>query len=118
VEAPVQRWARTWRERWPEHDVEALVELYAEDAVFVAHPFHPATTPREHIEAVVGGDARVEPWFGEPLVDGGRAAVEWRVVIEEAGDAVTYAGTSLLRFGEDGRCVEERAVWMMREGRS
>jgi SnoaL-like protein len=116
VEA-VRRWVDTWRDRWPAHDVEALVALYADDALFVSHPFHAPTTAREHIEAVAGGGANVEPWFGEPVVDGERAAVEWRVVIEEEGAPLTYAGTSLLRFREDGLCTEERAVWTMREGR-
>jgi hypothetical protein len=51
------------------------------------------------------------------VVDGDRAAVEWHVVIEDDGQPVTYAGTSWLRFGEDGLCTEERTVWMMREGR-
>jgi hypothetical protein len=43
---------RQWREGWPAHDVEALVALYA------------------------AGEARIEPWFGEPVADGDRVAVE------------------------------------------
>jgi len=64
----------TRREGWPAHGVEALVALYA------------------------AGEARIEPWFGEPVADGDRIAVEWRVVVEEDGAEVAFAGTSLLRF--------------------
>jgi hypothetical protein len=48
----------TRREGWPAHGVEALVALYA------------------------AGEARIEPWFGEPVAAGDRVAVEWRVVVE------------------------------------
>jgi hypothetical protein len=43
----------TRREGWPAHGVEALVALYA------------------------AGEARIEPWFGEPVAAGDRVAVEW-----------------------------------------
>ena len=41
----------TRRGGWPAHGVEALVALYA------------------------AGEARIEPWFGEPVVDGDRSTL-------------------------------------------
>ncbi len=50
--------------------------------------------------------------FGEPLVAGDRAAVDWWAVITATdGSVETIAGTSLIRFGADGRVVEQRDVW-------
>ena len=50
--------------------------------------------------------------FGEPLVAGDRAAVDWWAVIAASdGSVETTAGTSLIRFGADGRVVEQRDVW-------
>jgi hypothetical protein len=30
---------------------------------------------------------------------------------------VTLAGTSLLRFRDDGRCIEQRDAWAVEDGR-
>ena len=57
------------------------------------------------------------PWFGAPLVDGDRAAVEWWAFAQEGGAEVTLAGISLLRFDPSGLVVEQRDAWAMAEGR-
>jgi hypothetical protein len=50
--------------------------------------------------------------FGEPIVEGPRAAVDWWAAITAAdGSVETIAGTSMLRFGEDGLVVEQRDAW-------
>ena len=61
---------------------------------------------------------RVECRFGVPIVDGERAAVDWYAVLTLPDGAVqTLAGTSLLRFGEDGRVLEQRDAWNERPTR-
>jgi hypothetical protein len=56
--------------------------------------------------------AEAECRFGVPVVAGDRAAVEWWAAITSAdGSLETIAGTSLLRFGEDGLVVEQRDAW-------
>jgi hypothetical protein len=55
--------------------------------------------------------------FGEPLVDGDRAAVEWwGAVTTQSGEVETIPGVSLLRFDEEGLVVEQRDVWAMQLG--
>lgn len=50
--------------------------------------------------------------FGEPVVDGARAAVDWWGVITSSdGSVQSLAGTSLLRFDDDGLVVEQRDAW-------
>jgi hypothetical protein len=58
----------------------------------------------------------VTAWFGEPVVDGDRAAVPWYATQIEDGEPVTLAGISLLRFNADGLVVEEFDTWNSVEG--
>jgi hypothetical protein len=50
--------------------------------------------------------------FGEPVVDGDRAAVEWwGAITTRSGEVETIPGVSLLRFDDEGLVVEQRDVW-------
>ncbi len=61
--------------------------------------------------------AEPEVWFGEPIVRGDRAAVEyWAIVQYESGEH-TLAGTTLLRFDDDGLVIEHRDYWAIEPGR-
>jgi hypothetical protein len=50
----------------------------------------------------------IECWFGQPIVSGDRAAVEWWGSWTEQGQELTFAGLTVLRFGGDGRVIEHR----------
>jgi hypothetical protein len=56
--------------------------------------------------------------FGEPIVEGTRAAVEWWATMRDRdGETqITLPGCLLLRFGPDGRCEELREYWHSTEG--
>lgn len=58
-----------------------------------------------------------EVWFGEPVVDGDRAAVEYWAILRLEGKEQTLAGTTLLRFDAEGRVVEHRDYWALEQGR-
>jgi hypothetical protein len=98
--------------------VEAIAELYAVDATFYSHPFRERQRPEEYVEWAFSDQDTAECRFGEPLVDGARAAVDWWAVVT-AGDGAeqSLAGTSLLRFDEDGLVVEQRDAWGETPGR-
>jgi hypothetical protein len=50
--------------------------------------------------------------FGEPVVDGRRSAIDWwAVVTSKDGSQQSLAGTSLVRFDDDGLVVEQRDAW-------
>jgi SnoaL-like domain len=62
--------------------------------------------------------------FGQPIVAGNRAAVEWWAVMRDADwgphrqdDAVTLPGCLLLRFTSQGLCAELREYWNADFGR-
>jgi ketosteroid isomerase-like protein len=112
VSDAARRWADVWARAWPAADVETITALYADDAVFYSHPFREREAPREYIARVFDEQAEAECRFGVPVVAGDRAAVEWWAAITSAdGSLETIAGTSLLRFGEDGLVVEQRDAW-------
>jgi ketosteroid isomerase-like protein len=116
--AAAHAWVQAWERAWPAADVDALAPVYAEDAVFYSHPFRPRQAPRDYAAWAFAEQASADCRFGEPVVAGDRAAVDWwAVVTERDGSEETIAGTSLLRFRDDGRVVEQRDVWALEPGR-
>ena len=117
TEEAVRRWIDAWMSGWRAHDPEPIVAVYADECFYLSHPFRRPQTPRDFVEQAFAEEDSAEPWFGEPLVDGARAAVEWRAYVRENGRDATLAGTSLLRFRDDGKCVEQRDAWAVEDGR-
>jgi len=112
-----RRWVDAWMRGWRALDPEPIAAVYAAECFFLSHPFREPQAPREYVEWAFAEEELAEPWFAEPVVDGDRAAVEWRACVRENGRDVTIAGTSLLRFREDGLCVEQRDAWAIVDGR-
>jgi hypothetical protein len=107
-----------WARAWPQADVEAIAALYVPAAVFFSHPFREQQDVRDYVVWAFGDQASAECRFGAPVVDGDRAAVEWwGAITSVSGEVETLAGASLLRFGADGRVVEQRDVWASVPGR-
>jgi ketosteroid isomerase-like protein len=118
VIAAAQTWAEVWSHAWPAADVEAIAALYAPDAVFYSHPFRERQEPTEYVKWAFADQATAECRFGKPVVSGDRAAVDWWGVITSTdGSVETIAGTSLLRFDEEGLVVEQRDAWAGEAGR-
>jgi hypothetical protein len=98
--------------------VDAIAALYADDAVFYSLPFREPQGPREYVEWAFADQAGADCRFGEPLVAGERAAVDWwGAITAPDGSVQTVAGTSLLRFDDDGLVVEQRDAWAGEDGR-
>ncbi len=120
--AAVRAWIDGYSLAWRNRDADAVAALYAEDVVYRSHPLRDPHLGRrgavEYTRWAFSSEQDVEFWFGEPLVDGDRAAVEYWALILEAHDTITtLAGTVLLRFREDGRVLEHRDYWALQEGR-
>jgi hypothetical protein len=111
-------WASVWERAWPLADVEAIAALYAPEAVFYSHPFREPQAPAAYARWAFDDQAGAECRFGEPVVEGDRAAVAWwGAITAKDGSVETVAGTSLLRFDGDGLVLEQRDAWAGREGR-
>jgi hypothetical protein len=107
-----------WARVWPSADEDAIAALYAPDAVFYSHPFRPRQDPGEYVVWAFEDQVDAECRFGEPVVEGTRAAVDWWAVVTlRDGSLQSLAGTSLLRFRGDGLVVEQRDAWAEAEGR-
>jgi SnoaL-like domain len=118
AEAAARAWVAAWQRAWPAADPKPLVAVYADDTVFYSHPFRPRESWRAYAEWAFADQAEAECRFGTPVVRDDRAAVDWWAVItSNDGNIETVAGTSLLRFGPDGRVVEQRDAWAGEPGR-
>jgi ketosteroid isomerase-like protein len=107
-----------WSEAWPAANVDAIAALYAPGATFYSHPFRPQQDPAEYVEWAFADQGSAECRFGEPVMDGDRAAVDWWAAItSKDGSLQSLAGTSLLRFDDDGLVVEQRDAWNEADGR-
>ena len=121
AERAARAWIDGWKRAWPEKDADAVAALYTEDAVYRSHPFREPHLgregAREYTRWAFASEEGVEVWFGDPVVSGSRAAVEYWAILREDGKESTLAGTTLLRFAADGRCEEHREYWALEEGR-
>jgi ketosteroid isomerase-like protein len=120
AETAAGAWVEGWSRAWPAGDYAAVGALYAEGAVFRSHPFREPQAPAEYAAwAFADADEQlVECRFGEPVVGGGRAAVEyWALLRRRDGGEVTLAGIAVLRFASDGRVAEQRDYWDLARGR-
>ncbi|CAN5216531.1 hypothetical protein BH20ACT13_BH20ACT13_01960 [soil metagenome] len=113
-----RRWADLWSRAWVVADVEAVAALYAAEALFYSHPFRARQEPRDYVTWAFGDQAHAVCRFGDSIVAGDRAAVDWWAVVSATdGSVESIAGTSLLRFDQHGLVVEQRDVWASESGR-
>lgn len=112
AKAAAQRWADTWSRAWPQRDAEAIVALYADTAVYRSPAFRAPDLGlagvRRYLHEQFPAEENIECWFGQPIVSGNRAAVEWWGSWTEQGQELAYAGVTVLRFDGQGQVVEHR----------
>ncbi|MCZ0991028.1 nuclear transport factor 2 family protein [Streptomyces diastatochromogenes] len=116
-----ERFVRVWERAWAAHDVDALIELYAEDCVHRSMPFREPHRGRDELAAYLrwsfAEEQVTDVRFSAPLVGpGGIAVAEFRVLSEEGGSPAALAGCVFVRFDEEGRAVETRDYWHTTEG--
>ncbi len=115
-----RRWRETWLRCWPIRDVSPISALYAEGATYHSHPFR---EPEDGgalgyvTRAFAQETAGTRCWFGAPMVDGDRAAIEYWAQLQDVEDgASTLAGVSVLRFDHSGLVIEHFDYWVMEPG--
>ena len=110
--AAAERWREVWARGWRAQEAEEILALYAPEAYFQSHPFRKAQTPADYIGPTLAEEESAECEFGEPIVDGHRAAVQWSAETKlKDGRIEKLAGVSLLRFDPEGLVVEQRDFW-------
>ncbi|MCA1735794.1 MAG: nuclear transport factor 2 family protein [Actinobacteria bacterium] len=113
--ATARRWAEVWTSGWPAKDVEAMAAFYAPDATYLSVPFREPDRGVEGVRSYLtrefGVETDIECWFRSPVVDGQRAAIEWWASWVEGSQELTLAGSTFLRFNDDGLIVDHRDYW-------
>jgi SnoaL-like domain len=112
-------WIDAWARAWRSLDAGLLEPIYTPDAVHRSHPFRDPGNPIDYARwALAEEEGEPEVWMGDPIVAGDRAAIEWWAVVVENGKEVSLAGTSIVRFGADGRAIEQTDYWGQADGRT
>jgi ketosteroid isomerase-like protein len=116
AKAAVSRWIDGWATGWRDHDSSVIAALYADDALFVSEPFREPNRggagAAEYADWAFADEEAVELWFAAPLVaDDGAAVRYWAIIRGPDGRDSTLAGIAYVRFGADGRVVEQRDHW-------
>jgi steroid delta-isomerase-like uncharacterized protein len=109
---------------WNSHDADGVVACYAEDAEFndvaLPEPIRGREGMREAVAAYLAAfsDFRVE--VDEPIVDGDRAAQEWKVTgthdgelmgIPPTGRSISLSGCGVAVLGDDGLLRRGANYW-------
>jgi ketosteroid isomerase-like protein len=107
-----RRWAETWSPAWPQRDIDAIAALYADTAIYRSPAFRPPHSGLAGVRRYLGenlpAEENIECRFGEPIVAGDRAAVEWWGSRREQGQELTLAGVTALRFDGQGKVADHR----------
>lgn len=120
VQSAARRWADTWQRAWPAKQSEQIAGLYNEAASYRSSPFRQpeAGGALAYVERQFAVEEAVECRFAEPIATGDRAAVEWWASFIEAGQAITLAGVTVLRFDAEGLVVDHLDYWLQSQGRT
>jgi len=96
AEAAARAWSESWRLSWIAKEPDLFAEQYAPGAVFRSHPFREPWVgtegARTYARRALEGEDEIEAWFGDPVLSGDRAAVEYWATLLEDGERVTSAG--------------------------
>jgi uncharacterized protein (TIGR02246 family) len=124
----VERWIDAYAQAWRDKNAEAVAALFTPDASYQAHPTGAPHQGREAIRTywtrATVTQRQLDLRFGQPIVAGSRAAVEWWAVMRDpdwgpqgADDSVTLPGCLVLRFVPSGLCAALREYWNADFGR-
>ena len=117
TEQAARRWVEAWSLAWPRKDAVPIAALYADGASYRALAFREADSASDYLRRTFAEESDIACRFGEPVVSGDRAAVEWWASWLEDGEPVTLAGATMLRFDDEGKVVDHRDYWNQAEGR-
>jgi SnoaL-like domain len=120
VQSGARRWAETWQRAWPAKQSAQIAALYQETANYRSSPFREAGAggALAYVERQFAIEEAVECRFAEPIAAGDRAAVEWWASFIEAGQSITLAGVTVLRFDSAGLVVDHVDYWVLNPGRT
>jgi steroid delta-isomerase-like uncharacterized protein len=109
---------------WNAHDPDGVIACYAEDAEFhdiaLPEPLRGRQAMRDAVAAYLAAFSDLHVEVQEPIVDGDRAAQEWRVTgthdgelmgIAPTGRSISLPGCGVAVLGPDGLLVRGANYW-------
>ncbi|MBA3430671.1 MAG: nuclear transport factor 2 family protein [Actinobacteria bacterium] len=113
--AAAAQWTRAWKQGWEALDPSPIVAAYEPDAV---HRSAPLRDPEAggiagYLDRCFPDEGNVKARFGVWAVSGANALTVYKATLndESEGGEVTIAGCDMLRFSDEGLCVEQRDYW-------
>lgn len=110
----IERYAAAWRAA----DADAAAALFAADASYTSDLFGEGLHGRHEIgeywTQATSSQECLDLRIGTPIVEGDRAAAEWRASFRREGREVELVACLVLRFDRIGLCVELREYWRQR----
>jgi hypothetical protein len=114
-------WIAAYGRAWVDRDPDAVVSLFTEDAVYRSSPFREphvgSAGIRDYWTRATSTQEELDLRFGDPVVEGRKAVVEWWAIMRDEDAWITLPGALLLRFAADGRCEELREYWHLEDGK-
>jgi ketosteroid isomerase-like protein len=111
----IDAWVEAYRTAWEAGDADGVLELFTEDASYRSNPMRDPHQGHEGIrkywQTATGTQEQTKVQMGAPISQGDHTAVEWWTTMIDDGEPVTLPGCLVLRFADDGRCVELREYW-------
>ena len=102
----IEKWLEVFHERWANHDISAVMELFTPDVEYWETPFL-RLKDREELESEWQGVLKQSDIQLETEVfasEGGKHAVIWKLSYVKEGQLSERGGTYLIRLNDDGIC--------------
>ncbi|MDQ3766162.1 MAG: nuclear transport factor 2 family protein [Actinomycetota bacterium] len=119
--AAAERWIQAWKKGWEALDATHIVAGYDAEAV---HRSSPLRAPESggvagYLSRCFPDESNVKSRFAVWAASGSYALTIYNAALDDTaeGGEVTIAGCDVLRFSDEGLCVEQRDYWNMSPGR-
>jgi uncharacterized protein (TIGR02246 family) len=118
----VTRWVEAYLQAWKDKDDVAVGQLFTDDAVYQEIPGDEARTYtgrqaiQQYWRTITAGQSDVTTRYGEPLIQGDRAAVELWITLQAGGKWMTIVETNVLDFAPGGQVRRNVEYWTLRDG--
>ncbi|MFG3438725.1 nuclear transport factor 2 family protein [Nonomuraea sp. NPDC047897] len=121
--ATVIGWVERYLQAWKDKDDVAVGKLFTRDAVYQEVPgdrdrtFVGRAAIRKYWRGITKGQSDVTTRYGEPVIQGDRAAVELWITLKGGGKWMTIIETNVMTFDRHARVSRNAEYWTLRQGK-
>jgi uncharacterized protein (TIGR02246 family) len=119
----VARWVEAYLKAWKDKDDVAVGKLFTDDAVYQeipgdeAHTYTGRQAIQQYWRTITAGQSDVTAHYGEPVIQGDRAAVELWITLRGGEKWMTIVETNIFYFAPGGQVRRNVEYWILRDGR-